>query len=52
MAEYEDVLQCGKCDGRLWEIVVSDISETTFNVQKLRCEECKNEIDASPAFIQ
>jgi len=42
----EDFLICRACEGSTWELIVADMTDVSFQVQKLRCHGCGEEIVA------
>ena len=42
----EDFLICRACEGSTWELIVTDMTNVSFQVQKLRCHGCGEEIVA------
>ena len=46
MDDDENFLVCTKCEGSTWELIVTDMTDVSFQVQKLRCHGCGEEIAA------
>jgi len=46
MDDDEDFLVCTKCEGSTWELIVADMTDVSFQVKKLRCHGCGEEIAA------
>ena len=46
MDDGEDFLVCTKCEGSSFELIVTDMTDVSFQVQKLRCHGCGEEIPA------
>ena len=42
----EDFLVCRACESSAWELIVTDMTDVSFQVQKLRCHGCGEEIVA------